>query len=103
MKNNVPYFFFLSAGTGVITKSELKYFYTAFMDVGKLGEECLDEITNNAFGALTSVSLINSMKQTKKLCINLNRGLNCKDCKNSNGRYPTIYVVGKGGGGQQNV
>lgn len=43
------------SGTGVITKSELKYFYTAFMDVGKLGEQMLDEITNNAFHALTSV------------------------------------------------
>ena len=43
-------------GTGVISKSELKYFYTAFMDVGKLGEERLDEITNNAFHALTCVN-----------------------------------------------
>lgn len=42
-------------GTGVISKSELKYFYTAFMDVGKLGEAKLDEITDNAFQALTSV------------------------------------------------
>lgn len=42
------------SGTGVITKSELKYFYTAFMDVGKLGEEHLDTITNGAFNALTS-------------------------------------------------
>ena len=43
-------------GTGVITKSELKFFYTAFMDVGKLGEAKLDEITNNAYEALTSVN-----------------------------------------------
>ncbi|CAB4067719.1 unnamed protein product [Lepeophtheirus salmonis] len=42
------------SGTGTISKSELQYFYTAFMDVGKLGEEHLDEITNNAFTALTS-------------------------------------------------
>lgn len=42
------------SGTGVITKSELKYFYTAFMDVGKLGEEHLDNITNSGFSALTS-------------------------------------------------
>ena len=46
------------SGTGIITKSELKYFYTAFMDVGKLGEKKLDEITNNAFHALTSVTMI---------------------------------------------
>ncbi len=44
-------------GTGIITKSELKYFYTAFMDVGKLGEQRLNEITNNAYGAMTSVSI----------------------------------------------
>jgi len=42
------------SGTGVITKSELKFFYTAFMDVGKLGEAKLGEITNNAYEALTS-------------------------------------------------
>ena len=47
------------AGTGIITRSELKYFYTAFMDVGKLGEEHLDEITNNALKAMTSVSTHN--------------------------------------------
>ena len=46
------------SGTGFITKSELKYFYTAFMDVGKLGEERLDEITENAFVALTSVTIL---------------------------------------------
>ena len=43
-------------GSGIISKSELKYFYTAFMDVGKLGEQRLDEITTNAYSAMTSVS-----------------------------------------------
>ncbi len=43
-------------GTGVISKSELHYFYTAFMDVGKLGGDKLEEITKNAYEALTSVS-----------------------------------------------
>ena len=52
LQHTIPY-----AGTGIITKSELKYFYTAFMDVGKLGEEHLDEITNNALKAMTSVSI----------------------------------------------
>jgi NADPH-dependent 7-cyano-7-deazaguanine reductase QueF len=51
----------LIAGTGIITKVELKYFYTAFMDVGKLGEQKVEEITNNAFHALTSV-IDHSMK-----------------------------------------
>ena len=45
----------LFAGTGIITKSELKFFYTAFMDVGKLGDTKLEEFTHNAYEALTSV------------------------------------------------
>ena len=43
------------AGTGIITKTELKCFYTAFLDVGKLGEQKILEITDSAFEALTSV------------------------------------------------
>ena len=43
-------------GTGTITKSELKHFYTAFMDVGKLGDKELDDLTTKSFNALTSVS-----------------------------------------------
>ena len=46
------------SGSGIISKSELKYFYTAFMDVGKLGEQRLDEITTNAYSAMTSVSVL---------------------------------------------
>lgn len=53
------------SGTGVITKSELKYFYTAFMDVGKLGESKLDEITNNAYTALTSVGTKSFLKSVQ--------------------------------------
>lgn len=45
-------------GTGCITKNELKFFYTAFMDAGKLGDQKLEEFTNNAFEMLTSVSKI---------------------------------------------
>jgi len=41
-------------GTGTITKSELKHFYTAFMDVGKLGDKELDDLTTKSFNALTS-------------------------------------------------
>ena len=56
--------FFLFSGTGCITKNELKFFYTAFMDAGKLGDQKLEEFTNNAFEMLTSVStyiyLVNS-------------------------------------------
>ena len=48
--------FFLFSGTGCITKNELKFFYTAFMDAGKLGDQKLEEFTNNAFEMLTSVS-----------------------------------------------
>ena len=53
MKSGV---FFLFSGTGCITKNELKFFYTAFMDAGKLGDQKLEEFTNNAFEMLTSVS-----------------------------------------------
>ena len=45
----------MHAGTGIITKTELKCFYTAFLDVGKLGEQKILEITDSAFEALTSV------------------------------------------------
>ena len=48
----------LTAGTGIITKTELKCFYTAFLDVGKLGEQKILEITDSAFEALTSVILV---------------------------------------------
>ena len=50
-------------GTGTITKSELKHFYTAFMDVGKLGDKDLDDLTTKSFNALTSVSMIKLKKQ----------------------------------------
>ena len=43
-------------GTGVITRNELKHFYTAFMDVGKLGDKELDDLTTKSFNTLTSVS-----------------------------------------------
>lgn len=46
------------AGTGVITKKELKHFYTAFLDVGKQGDRMLEETTNKAFSALTSVRVL---------------------------------------------
>ena len=46
----------LFTGTGIITKSELKHFYTAFMDVGKLGDKELDDLTSKSFNALASVS-----------------------------------------------
>jgi hypothetical protein len=58
----------LTPGTGIITKSELKYFYTAFMDVGRLGEQRLDEITNNAYGAMTSVSNPNRIRSHNPHC-----------------------------------
>ena len=45
-----------STGTGTITKNELKYFYTAFMDAGKLGDQKLEEFTNDAYRNLTAVS-----------------------------------------------
>ena len=56
-----PHFYIVHApykGTGIITKSELKHFYTAFMDVGKLGDKELDDLTTKSFEALTSVSVV---------------------------------------------
>ena len=50
----------LFTGTGIITKSELKHFYTAFMDVGKLGDKELDDLTSKSFNALTSVRTKNT-------------------------------------------
>ncbi len=55
------------AGTGVITKKELRYFYTAFMDLGKLNEEKLDEMTEAAFHALTSAGDVKLDYHTFKL------------------------------------
>ena len=37
--------FYISIITGEITKNELKLFYTAFMDAGRLGDKALDEQT----------------------------------------------------------
>ena len=39
----------------MITKTQLKIFYTAFLDVGKLGEAKLEEFAENAVKALSSV------------------------------------------------
>ena len=52
----------MHAGTGIITKTELKCFYTAFLDVGKLGEQKILEITDSAFEALTSVRIYSCMQ-----------------------------------------
>ena len=57
MDLNIKSSLFCSKATGIITKPELKFFYTAFMDVGKLGDSKLDEFTHNAYEALTSVWL----------------------------------------------
>ena len=42
------------SGSGVITKKELKLFYTAFLDAGRLGEKKLGELTDKSFSAMTS-------------------------------------------------
>jgi len=75
------------SGTGIITRSELKYFYTAFMDVGKLGEDHLDEITNNALEAMTSNGDVKLSYHTFKLCF-----LNFLLGKQPNG--PGQYIFG---------
>ena len=42
------------SGSGVITKKELKLFYTAFIDAGKLGDEALTTLTEKSYNAMTS-------------------------------------------------
>jgi hypothetical protein len=42
------------SGTGNISKNELQLFYTAFLDVGTLGEKKIHEITDKAYDAMTS-------------------------------------------------
>ena len=40
--------------SGTITKTELKLFYTAFLDAGRLGDGKLMELTEKAYNAMTS-------------------------------------------------
>ena len=56
-------FLLLTIGTGVITRNELKHFYTAFMDVGKLGDKELDDLTTKSFNTLTSVSCFSRLQK----------------------------------------
>ena len=42
------------SGSGVITKMELKLFYTAFLDAGKMEDEALIELTHKSYSAMTS-------------------------------------------------
>ena len=42
------------SGSEVISKNELRLFYTAFLDGGKLGEETINQISEKAFSAMTS-------------------------------------------------
>ena len=40
--------------SGTITKNELKLFYTAFLDAGRLGETKLSELTEKSYNAMTA-------------------------------------------------
>ena len=42
------------SGSGQISRQELQLFYTAFLDVGTLGEQKIQNITEKAFEAMTS-------------------------------------------------
>ena len=42
------------SGSGVISKQELRLFYTAFLDVGNMGEDKISQLTMEAFSAMTS-------------------------------------------------
>ena len=42
------------SGSGAISKTELQLFYTAFLDVGKLGEDKINQLADQSFSAMTS-------------------------------------------------
>ena len=42
------------SGSGVVSKKELKLFYTAFLDAGKMKEEALVLLTDRSYNAMTS-------------------------------------------------
>ena len=42
------------SGSGKISKNELQLFYTAFLDVGTLGEKKIEHITEKAYAAMTA-------------------------------------------------
>jgi len=42
------------SGSGMISKTELQLFYTAFLDVGKLGGDKIKQVTEESFAAITS-------------------------------------------------
>ena len=42
------------SGSGAISRTELQMFFTAFLDVGKLGEEKVRELTYQSYSAMTS-------------------------------------------------
>ena len=42
------------SGSGVISKHELKLFFTAFLDLGRLGEEKVKQVTEESYRAMTS-------------------------------------------------
>ena len=42
------------SGSGIISKKELKLFYTAFLDAGKLGDDALTELTDKSYNAMTA-------------------------------------------------
>ena len=42
------------SGSGVISKRELQLFFTAFLDVGNLGEDKISQVTDESFSAMTA-------------------------------------------------
>ena len=42
------------SGSGVVSKKELKLFYTAFLDAGKMEEDALVMLTDRSYSAMTS-------------------------------------------------
>jgi hypothetical protein len=55
------------SGTGIITNKELKLFYTAFLDAGKLGEDALTTLAEISYNAMTSNGDVELTYHTYKL------------------------------------
>lgn len=55
------------SGTGIITKNELKLFYTAFIDTGKLSDEALTTLTEKSYNAMTANGDVNLSYHIYKL------------------------------------
>ena len=68
------------SGSGSISKQELKLFYTAFIDCGKLSDAALTAITEKSYNAMTSngdTALTFHLYKGPRFNINILSSLSC--------------------------